>query len=213
VADSDQKRSISRLPGWIWLLLTLAAIAVFTAFSPLEKTLGVNARIVYLHGAWVWAALAGLLGAGAVGLLALLLRRERLHAWSLALGRAGLLMWVLFLPQSLYVMQANWNGLFLDEPRFRIPLNLAIVGLLLQIGLAFFPLGGWTSLGNLAFAVAVVVVMSSVQAILHPESPIFTSGERQIQFFFLGLLLLLLALIFQIAQLWLKKRRRSLPGG
>jgi hypothetical protein len=204
----DRKRGFFRLPGWLLLLLTLAAIAVFTAFSPLEKTLGVNARIVYLHGAWVWAALAGLLGAGLVGLLGLLLRRGRLHAWSLALGRAGLLMWVLFLPQSLYVMQANWNGLFLDEPRFRIPLNLAVVGLLLQIGLAFFPVGGWTSLGNLAYAVAVLVVMSSVQAILHPESPIFTSGERQIQLFFLGLLILLLALVFQVARLWLKRPRR-----
>jgi hypothetical protein len=204
----DQKRGSSRLPGWLWLLLTLVAIAVFTAFSPLEKTLGVNARVVYLHGAWVWAALASLLGAGLVGLLGLLLRRERLHAWSLALGRAGLLMWVLFLPQSLVVMQANWNGLFLDEPRFRIPLNLAVVGLLLQIGLAFFPVGGWTSLGNLAYAVAVLVVMSSVQAILHPESPIFTSGERQIQLFFLGLLILLLALVFQVARLWLKRPRR-----
>ncbi len=196
------------MPGWLWLLLTLVAIAVFTAFSPLEKTLGINARVVYLHGAWVWAALAGLLGAGLVGLLGLLLRRERLHAWSLALGRAGLLMWVLFLPQSLYVMQANWNGLFLDEPRFRIPLNLAVVGLLLQVGLAFFPVGVWTSLGNLAYAVAVLVVMSSVQAILHPESPIFTSGERQIQLFFLGLLILLLALVFQVARLWLKRPRR-----
>lgn len=196
------------MPGWLWLLLTLVAIAVFTAFSPLEKTLGVNARVVYLHGAWVWAALASLLGAGLVGLLGLLLRRERLHAWSLALGRAGLLMWVLFLPQSLVVMQANWNGLFLDEPRFRIPLNLAVVGLLLQVGLAFFPVGGWTSLGNLAYAAAVLVVMTSVQAILHPESPIFTSGERQIQLFFLGLLILLLALVFQVARLWLKRPRR-----
>jgi hypothetical protein len=204
----DQKRGSSRLPGWLWLLLTLVAIAVFTAFSPLEKTLGVNARVVYLHGAWVWAALASLLGAGLVGLLGLLLRRERLHAWSLALGRAGLLMWVLFLPQSLVVMQANWNGLFLDEPRFRIPLNLAVVGLLLQVGLAFFPVGGWTSLGNLAYAAAVLVVMTSVQAILHPESPIFTSGERQIQLFFLGLLILLLALVFQVARLWLKRPRR-----
>jgi hypothetical protein len=203
----DQKRRFLHLPGWAWLLLTLAAIAVFTALSPLEKTLGVNVRIVYLHGAWVWAALAGLLFAGLVGLLGLLLRHKLLHAWSLALGKAGLLMWILFLPQSLYVMQANWNGLFLDEPRFRIPLNLAIVGLLLQIGLAFFPLGTWTSLGNLLFGVAVVVVMSSMQTILHPESPIFTSGEWQIQLFFVGLLILLLALVFQIARLWMHKSR------
>lgn len=201
------KQWFSRIPAWAWLLLTLVAMAVFTAFSPLEKTLGANARIVYLHGAWVWAALAGLLLASLVGLLGLLLRRDILHRWSLALGRAGLLMWVLFLPQSLYVMQANWNGLFLDEPRFRVPLNLAVVGLLLHIGLSFFKVGTWTSLGNLAYGVAVMVVMSSVQAVLHPESPIFTSGERQIQFFFFGLLVLLLALVLQIARLWLKRLR------
>jgi hypothetical protein len=195
------------LPGWLWLLLTLTAIALFTAFSPLEKTLGVNVRIVYLHGAWVWAALAGLLLAGLVGLLGLLLRRKVLHAWALALGRTGLLMWVLFLPQSLYVMQANWNGLFLDEPRFRVPLNLAIVGVLLQIGLAFFPVGKWTSLGNLIYSAVVMVVMSSMQTVLHPQSPIFTSGEWQILFFFLALLILLVGLELQIARLWLKKPR------
>jgi hypothetical protein len=204
----DQKCWYSRVPAWLWFFLTIAAIAGFTAFSPLEKTLGANARIVYLHGAWVWAALAGILLAALVGLLGLLLRRQTLHAWSLALGRAGLLMWVLFLPQSLYVMQANWNGLFLDEPRFRIPLNLAIVGVLLQVGLSFFATGLWTSLGNLAFGIAVMVVMGSLQAVLHPESPIFTTGEWQIQFFFFGLVILLLALVIQIAQLWLKRLRR-----
>lgn len=195
------------LPGWLWLLLTLAAIALFTAFSPLEKTLGANVRIVYLHGAWVWAALAGILLAGIAGLLGLLLRRQKLHAWSLALGRTGLLMWILFLPQSLYVMQANWNGLFLDEPRFRVPLNLAIVGVLLQVGLAFFPAGRWTSLGNLAYSAVVTGVMSSMQAILHPQSPIFTSGQWQIQLFFMALLVLLLGLELQIAGLWRRKLR------
>jgi hypothetical protein len=151
--------------------------------------------------------LAGILLAGCAGLLGLLLRRQKLHAWSLALGRSGLLMWILFLPQSLVVMQANWNGLFLDEPRFRVPLNLAIVGGLLQIGLAFFPVGKWTSLGNLVYSAAVMVVMSSMQAILHPQSPIFTSGQWQIQLFFMALLILLLGLELQIARLWLKKPR------
>jgi hypothetical protein len=207
MAVKNEKRRWLGLPGWLWLLLTLIVIAAFTALSPLEKTLGANARIVYLHGAWVWAALAGVLLAGLVGLLGLLLRRRWLHAWCLALGRTGLLMWILFLPQSLYVMQANWNGLFLDEPRFRVPLNLAIVGLLLQIGLAFFPVGKWTSLGNLVYSGVVMVVMSSMQTVLHPQSPIFTSGNWQILFFFLVLLILLLALEFQIARLWLKKPR------
>jgi hypothetical protein len=184
-------------------------IVVFTLFSPLEKTLGVNARLVYLHGAWVWAALGGILLAGLVGLAGLLLRKVSLHLWSRAIGRAGLLMWVLFLPQSLLVMQVNWNGLFLDEPRFRIPFNLAIVGLLLQVGLSFFPAGVWTSLGNLLFGVIVVIAMSSAQAVLHPEAPIFSPGAGLIRLFFFGLLILLLVLLFQVARLWMPRRKAN----
>ena len=186
---------------WAALVLIGVIIALFTAFGPLEKTLGVNVRLVYLHGAWVWAALVGIMAGGLYGLAGLLTRKDGLHAWSRALARAGLLMWLLFLPQSLFVMQANWNGLFLDEPRFRIPLNLAIVGLLLQIGLAFFPVGAWTSLGNLGFAAVVLWGMSGLQTVLHPESPIFSSEARGIQIFFFGLVVLLLLLALQIAGL------------
>ena len=103
-------------------------------WSPLEKTLGANARLVYLHGAWVWVALLFFLAAAWRGRWALLARRAAWHTGRSAFGRTGLLFWLTFLPMSLYVMQANWNGLFLDEPRFRLPLNLAIVGLLLQVG-------------------------------------------------------------------------------
>ena len=59
----------------------------------------------------------------------------------------------------------------------------------------------------LVYSAAVMVVMSSMQAILHPQSPIFTSGQWQIQFFFMALLILLLGLELQIARLWLKKPR------
>ena len=186
---------------WAALVLIGVIIALFTAFGPLEKTLGVNVRLVYLHGAWVWAALAGIMAGGLYGLAGLLTQNRGLHAWSRAMPRTGLLMWLLFLPQSLFVMQANWNGLFLDEPRFRIPLNLAIVGLLLQIGLAFFPAGAWTSLGNLGFAAVVLWGMSGLQTVLHPESPIFSSEARGIQIFFFGLVVLLLLLAWQIAGL------------
>ena len=186
---------------WAALVLIGVIIALFTAFGPLEKTLGVNVRLVYLHGAWVWAALAGIMVGGLYGLAGLLTQNRGLHAWSRARARTGLLMWLLFLPQSLFVMQANWNGLFLDEPRFRIPLNLAIVGLLLQIGLAFFPAGAWTSLGNLGFAAVVLWGMSGLQTVLHPESPIFSSDARGIQIFFFGLVVLLLLLAWQIAGL------------
>jgi len=191
---------MSKAAGWL-LLFTALMISLVTAFAPLEKTLGTQARIVYLHGAWVWVALLCFLGAAACGLAALLTRREALHRWSRALGRTALFFWLTFLPMSLYVMQANWNGLFLEEPRFRIPLNFAIVGVLMQVGLSFFPLS-WTSIANILYGIALFTGMQGVQSVLHPTSPVLTSGVRDIQLFFGALLILLAAAAWQISRWW-----------
>lgn len=169
---------------WFGLLVLLAVF--FAASAPLEKTLGANARLIYLHGAWVWAGMFAFLAAALTGLAAFALRRPAFHSWSQAWGRTGLFFWLLFLPMSLYTMQVNWGGLFLDEPRWQIPLNLAVVGLLLQIGLAFFPVQ-WSSAGNLLFGLIFFGQMRTTEAILHPESPIFHPEAGSIRFFFLAL--------------------------
>jgi hypothetical protein len=182
---------------WFGLLLILAVF--FATIAPLEKTLGINARFIYFHGAWVWAGMLSFLIASVIGLLALILRRSNLHRWSQAWGRVGLFYWVLFLPMSLVAMQANWGGLFLDEPRWQLPLNLAIVGLLLQIGLIFFPVQ-WTSFGNLLFGLLFFGWMRGTDTILHPDSPIFNSGVRSIQIFFFGLVLILSVAAYFLAR-------------
>lgn len=190
----------------------LATLGLLTALAPIEKTLGANARVIYLHGAWVWVAMVAFLAAAIIGLAALVARRELLDLWSQAFGRTGLFFWLTFLPMSLYVMQANWNGLFLDEPRFRIPLNLAIVGLLLQVGLSFFPVR-WTSLANLVYGAALILVMGGVQTVLHPESPIINSEARSIQVFFVILLVGLVIAAWLLAWAWYRwelSRRQAL---
>ena len=199
--------------SFFWPLLTATAIFLVTALAPLEKTLGTTARIVYLHGAWVWSAMITILAAGAVGLVALLARREVLHAWSRALGRAGIVLWVTFLPMSLYVMQISWNGIYLDEPRFRIPFNLAVVGILLQVGLSFYkPL--WTSLANLLYGAALFLAMRSVETILHPDAPILNTDSGDIQIFFAVLVILILLWAWQIARLFYQWEagRREING-
>ena len=186
------------------LIASVVAVALVTFFAPLERTLGANARFVYLHGAWVWVALLLFAAAGVAGLLGLLLRRQSWLRWSQALGWTALGLWVTFLPQSLLVMQANWNGLFLDEPRFRVPLNYAVVGLLVQVGLAFLPLS-WTALGNALFGAALFVGMRGIQTVLHPESPIFQPGTGDIKVFFAALVVLLALVGVQISALIRRK--------
>lgn len=185
------------------IAITILLILLLTTQAPVEKTLGANARIVYIHGAWVWAALVTLLAAGIVGAAGLLLGKQRLHQWSRCLSQSGLVLWIIFLTMSLYVMQVNWNGLFLDEPRFRIPLNFAIVGLLLQVGLYFFADLRLASAGNLAYAIALFIGIQGMTNVLHPISPVLTSNSQSIQLFFSGLAAIILLLAWQFARLLL----------
>ncbi|MFZ2096406.1 MAG: hypothetical protein WAV05_07185 [Anaerolineales bacterium] len=113
---------------WIWFLLTILIIGIYTSLGPVEHSLGTHIRIVYLHGAWVWASLAVFLAAGVFAGMGLLTQREAFHSWSGAFGRTGLVFWITYLPLSLSTMQSNWNGLFLAEPRWRLALVFAISG-------------------------------------------------------------------------------------
>jgi len=199
IHDCKSWGTILRMPKpTLWLLITISAILLVTVLAPLEDTLGAGARIVYLHGAWVWVAILLFSAAALIGLVGLLTRKTITHEWSRALGHTALLFWIVFLLMSLYVMQVNWNGIFWAEPRFRIPLNLAVIALLLQIGLTFFPLF-WTSIGNIAYAVALIYSLRSIEAILHPVSPVLSSDASGIQLFFIALLITLAFFGFQIA--------------
>ena len=164
---------------------TVLMIALLALFGPEEQSLGSNVKIVYLHGAWVLAAELAFAAAALVGLLALALRRERLHRWSAALGRTGIVFWLTYLPLSLWAMQANWNGLFLAEPRFRLALIFAVTGTLLQIGLWLIHVDWLTSLANLVFFVILRMAFSTASYVMHPPpSPIFNSGLWNIITFF-----------------------------
>ena len=163
-------------------------IALLTLFGPEEKSLGSNVRIVYLHGAWVMAAEVAFIAAALAGLLGLILRKEIFHAWSAALGRTGIVFWLTYLPLSLFAMQANWNGLFLAEPRFRIAMIFAVTGVLLQLGLLLFNISWLTSFANILYIITLRVVFATAQNVMHPPpSPIFNSGLWNIILFFVGL--------------------------
>jgi len=179
---------IKTKPPLFYFLMTVVVIALLALFGPEERSLGSNVRLVYLHGAWVMAAEVAFVAAALAGLLGLLLRKDIFHAWSAALGRAGIVFWVTYLPLSLFAMQANWNGLFLAEPRFRLAMIFAVTGILLQLGLWLFNISWLTSFANILYIIALRVVFATAQNVMHPPpSPIFSSGLWNIILFFVGL--------------------------
>jgi len=197
---------------YLWFFLTLAAIAALTALGPAEKTLGTHVRVVYLHGVWVWAALAAFLAAALAGLAGLISQREGLHRWSLAFGRTGLFFWITYLPISMWAMQTNWNGLFLAEPRFRLALVFAGTGLLLQLGLTLVEQPAWASLANLIYFMVLALALRTTENIMHPPAPVLNSNSWRIQLFFAGLLLLTLLAAWQIARGWYQLERVKTPA-
>ncbi len=176
----------------IQFLGVVILIGVIAPFGPEEQTLGSNVRVVYLHGAWVLTAEMAFIAAGLAGLVGLIARRDIFHAWSAALGQTGIFFWLMYLPLSLWAMETNWNGLFLAEPRFRLAMTFAIVGLLLQIGLWLIDNKMLTSAANIAYIVLLRVVFAMAQNVMHPPpSPIFNSGNFAIIGFFVVLNLLM----------------------
>ena len=195
---------MSKLKSPLLLFLsTLFAISLLALFGPEEQSLGSNVRIVYLHGAWVLAAELAFLAAGIAGLLGLIMKHGLFHNWSAALGRTGIVFWVTYLPLSLWAMQANWNGLFLAEPRFRLALIFAVTGVLLQLGLWLINMNRITSFANVIFIVVLRTVFATADNVMHPPpSPIFNSGNYAIIGFFVALILLSLLAAFFMARLF-----------
>ena len=193
---------------WTWTGLILVGIAGLTLVGPAEKSLGSNVRVVYLHGAWVWASLAGFVAAGIAGLLGLLRRGPALLGWSRALGRCGLFFWITYLPISIWAMQTNWNGLFLAEPRFRLAVIFSVAGLLLQLGVTLLEHPKWAAAGNAGFVLVLLAALRLTPNVMHPPAPILNSEALRIQGFFAALLLFTLALAWQIAR-WFYQFERS----
>lgn len=186
----------------LWFIFTLLAITLLIVISPEEKILGEHVRVVYLHGAWVWTSLLLFIASAAFGVVGLLTHRQKFHCWSSASGRSGIFFWVTYLPVSMWAMQANWNGLFLSEPRFRMALIFAVAGVLLQLGLTLIDHPTLTSSANIIYVTALFFTLLSTENVLHPASPMLQSSLSPIQIYFGGLILLMILAAWQITR-WL----------
>lgn len=190
--------------GWLALLTVFfIATGIIAWLTPLEKTLGGNLRLIYLHGAWVWTGIINFSLAALAGLAGLATRNHSLQRASRAFGWSGLAFWVTYLPMSLVVMQLNWNGFFFDEPRWQVPFTFAIIGILLQVGLAVMNTRWMTALGNAIFGPVLIINLLGMDSVMHPESPVLSSSSAGIRLIFILLLISTLLLSFCLTGLWL----------
>jgi hypothetical protein len=191
----------------ILVILSFLAVAI-AALTPLEKTLGGNLRLVYLHGAWVWTGIITFSVSALTGIAALFTRKNFLHNLSRTSGWSGMCFWLSYLPMSLAVMKINWNGFFFDEPRWKIPFTFAVIGLLLQAGVYLVTTNWITSLANLIYGSALVYNLMKMDSVLHPGSPVFSSESSEINVVFILLFAVTLLMSTILTSIWLV----SFPG-
>jgi hypothetical protein len=175
---------LQKLPTLVIFIVLIAIIAGVSIFGPPEQSLGEHVRLVYLHGAWVWTAIAGFLAAAVAGFVAMLKQSLNLDSWSIALNRAGLFFWITYLPITLVTARFNWNGLFLEEPRWRMALDLAIVGVLFQLAILVIRRAYVGSAISVGYLLILIWSLMTTDQILHPRGPIATSNSSTIQLFF-----------------------------
>jgi hypothetical protein len=174
-------------------LLGLAVIALALAWAaPNDVTLAGTSKVVYIHGALVWTSLLTLTTAGVVGFAALAVmfikRDNMLHAWTLALGRTGLLFWAAYIPVSMLASQMAWNAVFLAEPRYTTAFRVLAIGVIVQVIILLVNRPVVSSALHLVQAVTLWALLLTTPSILHPDNPILRSVPS-IQFFF-GLIVL-----------------------
>lgn len=187
------------------IILTILFLldVLIVLFSPPERTLGENLGFIYLHGAWVWTGIITFSISALAGLGALVARNNPLHSLSRASGWSRMFFWITYLPMSLAVMKINWNGFFFDEHRWKIPFTFAVIGLLLQVGAYLINTHWFTSLTNLFFGSALLFNLINLDSVLHPESPVASSGSPGIKMVFTVLLLVTLLMSMVIMSNWL----------
>jgi hypothetical protein len=194
---------------WIWpsAILLVIVTGVVAVTAPAERTLGgPNARLVYFHGALVWASILTWFLAAGFGLVALFKGSEALHRSSRALGRIGLLWWALYIPVSILAANAtwannSWNLTFLLEPRFRMAFQVVALMLVAQAIQVFDARPRTASLVNIGVVVIMVVLTGLTERVLHPPAPIRDTESLRIQLAFGGMTALLLLAGFQLARL------------
>jgi len=94
----------------IWLLpvLLLVAGAAILVFAPDEKTMGSGIKPVYVHVAFSWAGMVGVLIGGVLGLWVLVKDNRQWHHWMEAVAWVGVIWFLLGVVISFAAAKANW---------------------------------------------------------------------------------------------------------
>jgi hypothetical protein len=180
------------VPGLVLSLLAL--LVLWLLLSPAETRLGNLVKLVYVHGALVWAglltfSLAGVLGLVALGSRHLLGAAEGAKHWyrgTEATSLAAIIVWIIYAISSMAVTGLTWGQLIAwNEPRVRATGLILVAAIVLFVVARLVDHWDFTALVSVLMGIVSWVVVRQAGVIRHPVDPIGGSGSAAIQGFYL----------------------------
>jgi hypothetical protein len=202
---SMRERTLPLLAAGLLLLL-----AVWLLLAPAEARLGQVIKLIYVHGALVWAGLLTFGLAGLLGLIALFLRyvaKKPAATWyrgTRAAGLGALAVWIIYAISAMVVTGLTWGQwIAWTEPRVRATGMILLASLAAAVAVRLVDQWNFTAMVNVALGIAPWVVVNRVEAVRHPVNPIGGSGSAAIQSFYLLIVLTVAGLAATlVAWLW-----------
>jgi len=172
---------------WAVLGVIVALGIIILWLAPEEQTLGSGIKSVYVHVAFTWTGMSGLIVAGLLGLGAAIVVQSKLQDWAYMVAWVALFMFTAGLLLSIIAASINWGAIFWQEPRTNSALQILAIGVIVQV------INSWSISfrlkGLLHFLLAAFLIWSVLitPLVLHPGNAAQTTTSLAIRFTFLGL--------------------------
>lgn len=200
----------------------LALLLVLVALAPAETRLGNLVKLVYVHGALVWSGLFTFSLAGALGLVALVMRyvirsRDGARHWYVgaeATSLAALIVWIMYVISAMVVTGLTWGQIIAwNEPRVRATGLILVAAVVLFVVARLVDQRDFTAVVNVLMGIVPWIVVRQAYVIRHPVNPIGDSGSAAIQgsYWFIVLTVAGLAVLL-IGWLWIGAELGSRSG-
>ena len=197
-------QQIRKRDGFILiLLLTIMAIVVW--MSPEERTLGDRIKIVYVHVAFVWTGLLGILITGilSIGVFWQPFTR-RLEQLLPIMNLTSVIFFGIGFLLSLLAAKINWGGILWTEPRAIAALRILSIAMMVQVFVFWFKNIRFRAGLYIMLLVFTLLINATVRNAVHPTNPIFSSDSNSFAISVMTLMgiVILIALLFMNMLYW-----------
>ncbi len=158
------------------VLASAAGAAVATFMMPPVVQLGTLVRLVVFHGAYTWVNMGLFTLAAIVSAAFLLVGRLGMYSWSTALRRLAVVAWIGNTALGMLSAYLSWGTVNLAEPRLQVTFVLLFLsGILLALDF-FVGRPRFMAVADIAMAIALWWLILAARHVVHPESPVLSSG-------------------------------------